>query len=735
MKRKLLVGIIAFFIPLSALKAQFRSDTIYSTTSAKGTNVYQGDWESIRQSYQFSQWFQDAKFGIFIHWGVYSVPAAGTEWYARNMYIEGSHEYKYHLEKYGKHVDIGYKDFIPLFKGDKFNADEWVQLFKDAGARYVVPVAEHHDGFAMYDSKISPWNAAKMGSKKDIISLLQKAVEKEGLNFGLSTHRAENAWFYSEGMKLPSDVQDQNITLYGERLERNQVNARFMDNFMAHTCELVEHFKPQLIWFDWTVNSKNIMPYFNKFMAYYYNTAIDWRKEVVVNTKYGYPYDVMVWDVERGKSDVMKKFPWQTDTSVRKKSWSYIANEENKTPQQIVHDLVDIVSKNGNLLLNVGPRADGTITEEQESVLRNIGKWVKVNGEAIYGTRTWARYGEGKEKGASGAFTDSKATSYIVDDIRFTAKGNTLYATALGWKKGEILITSLSASGTRNLKIRSVAMLGCVEKISWEQKSEGLVIRLPEMKPCEYAYCFKIELDGIVFGETFTETDESSKLQISEYMYLHAQKPEILKTIVKSDSKGLHEEYFELTPSVRNEYTYTLENVPNGLRNIILQTDHFKTKVYTGLFPFVDFVRGWKFHRGDDMAWLKPGVNEKEWEFVDKLPQNWETHSGYDSARVYGWYRKTILIPSEWKKYKLYLPLGVIDDAGEVFLNETIIGTIGEFPLVYKPAKDMLLEVELPQSAIKYNKENVISIRIYDDRGDGGIVRGPIGPMKLIIKK
>ena len=729
--RKITLSILLCLLPVFALYAQFRGESIHSTASEQGTNIFEGNWESIRQSYQFPKWFQDAKFGIFIHWGVYSIPAAGTEWYARNMYIKGSYEYNFHIKKFGNHEEVGYKDFIPMFKGEKFDADEWVKLFKESGAKYVVPVAEHHDGFAMYDSKVNPWNAAKMGPKKDIVGLLQKAVEKEGLIFGLSTHRAENSWFYGEGMKFPSDVQDMNITLYGERLERNQVNARFMDNFMAHTRELVNRFKPQLIWFDWTVNSDGIMPYFNNFMAYYYNTAKDWGKEVVVNTKYGYPNDVMVWDVERGKSDLMKRYPWQTDTSIGKKSWSYIPDEENKTPEQIVHDLVDIVSKNGNLLLNVGPRADGTITEEQQSVLRNIGKWLKVNGEAIYETRTWARYGEGAEKGIYGAFTDSNATPYTADDIRFTTRGNVLYATSLGWKEGSILISSLSASKTKNLKVHRVSMLGSNEEIKWKQKANGLEIQFPKEKPCEYAYSFKIELSGIAFGETHTEINDNQEFEVSEYIYLHGEQSQKIKATVKSDAKRLYSEMFELTPGMRNEFVYTLKNVPNGLRTISLQTDSYKTNVYTGLFPVLDFVKGWKFHRGDNMQWRQLDIPNDGWESVAKLPQNWETHSGYDAPRVYGWYRKVVTIPSEWKKHKLVLNVGLIDDAGEVYLNDTRIGKIGEFPPSYKSAGKKQLEVEFPANAIKYDQENVITLRIYDDRGDGGVVRGPIGPIRV----
>lgn len=704
---------------------------IDSVASSKGTDVFQDNWESIRQSYEFPEWFQDAKFGIFIHWGIYSVPAFGTEWYARNMYMQNSPEYDYHLKKYGNHKDFGYKDFIPMFTAEKFSADEWVKLFKESGAKYVVPVAEHHDGFAMYDSELNLWNAMKMGPKRDILGLLRAAVKKEGLIFGLSTHRAENAWFYGEGMKFPSDVQDSTNTLYGERLERNQVNERFMREYLEHTYELIQKYQPELMWFDWTVNSPGVMPYFNKFMAYYYNTALDWGKEVVVNTKYGYPKDVMVWDVERGKSDEMKRYPWQTDTSIGKKSWSYVEDEENKTPEQVVHDLVDIVSKNGNLLLNVGPRVDGTITEEQQAVLTGIGKWLKINGEGIYGTRTWARYGEGSVKGTSGAFSDSHATGYTADDIRFTTKGNTLYATSLGWTDGAILLKSLSKEFTDRLNVSNVSMLGSDEKIKWQLKGDGLEIQFPKDNPCEYAYVFKIELEGIVWGNPSYEISMDNQLEVSNFMYLHSGKPSEIDINVLVDDSPFHKSKFALAPSRRNEYTLRLSEVADGQHSVSLRIADYVSPSYQSLFPAINFTDKWKFHRGDDMKWKNAGIDDKDWEVADKLPQNWETHSGYDAPEVYGWYRRVFDIPSAWKNFKLILPLGSMDDAAEVYLNGALIGKSGEFPPNFRTSGNIYFEVELPASAIKYDAENILAIRLYDQYGDGGIVKGPLGPLKV----
>ncbi|MDR2120972.1 MAG: alpha-L-fucosidase [Tannerella sp.] len=486
-----------------------RAADIDSVASAKGTEVFQPDWDNIAAYYSFPEWFMDAKFGIFIHWGVYAVPAFGSEWYPRNMYRQGSKEYNHHVSTYGDHTRFGYKDFIPMFKAEKFDAAEWAALFREAGARYVVPVAEHHDGYAMYDSDLNEWNAVKTGPGKDIIGLLKQAVEHEGLIFGLSTHRAENAWFYNGGTEFPSDAQDTSITLYGRRLLNEQYDGAFAREWLARTRELVDKYEPKLVWFDWTVNHDTLMPFFNKFMAYYYNTSLDWNTPVVVNTKQGYPTHIQVWDVERGKSGKMMKYPWQTDTSVGKKSWSYIDGEENKTPEQIVHDLVDIVSKNGNLLLNIGPRADGTITDEQQAVLLGIGRWLKVNGEAIYGSRCWKKFGEGDTEPTKGSFTDNTATAYTAQDIRFTVKGNDFYATVLNWNEGgSVTVRSLDADAIADAAILNVRMLGSNEEIAWTKTNEGLILHFPKTRPCEYAWTFKITFDKSVGNHIPSEASD-----------------------------------------------------------------------------------------------------------------------------------------------------------------------------------------------------------------------------------
>ncbi len=471
--------------------------------SPEGTAVFQPDSASIAENYTIPDWFRDAKFGIFIHWGVYSVPAFGSEWYPRNMYQKDSEVYKHHIEKYGPHTEFGYKDFIPMFKAEKFNAEEWVSLFEKSGAKYVVPVAEHHDGFSLYESSMNKWNSVAMGPKRNILGELKDATLKHGLHFGLSSHRAENAWFFNGGTEFPSDVQTgEYSSLYGECLEwpggqtmdcpeGAGFNEHSIQRWLENTYELVDIYQPELMWFDWTVGKYPFQPTFYQFMAYYYNSALDWNKEVVVNTKFGYGDNIQVFDIERGKSETARPFPWQTDTSIGKKSWGYIEGEESKSPNQIIDDLVDIVSKNGNLLLNIGPRPDGTITEGQQEVLLQIGEWLKVNGEAIYGTRPWKVASEGAQKGTAGAFTDNEETKYTSQDIRFTAKGDILFATLLEWPEKDVLIKSINLE----VKVAEVELLGNSEKLEWKQSTEGLKVNFPSEKPSEFAHALKITFE------------------------------------------------------------------------------------------------------------------------------------------------------------------------------------------------------------------------------------------------
>jgi len=473
---------------------------------------YRPDWQSLR-TYTAPDWYRDAKFGIFIHWGVYSVPAFGNEWYPRNMYREDTEEYKHHLATYGPPYKFGYKDFIPMFRAERFDPAAWARLFKQAGARYVVPVFEHHDGFAMYDSGLSDWTAVKMGPHRDLWGELAKAVRAEGLHLGASSHRVEHNFFLGVGRDLRSDINDpQNAALYGPAhrwLEAKNgtplsndftfVSHEWTNDWLARSAEIVLKYKPEVIYFDWWIGQPSVREDLTRFAAFYYNASLQNGSGVgVINYKdFAMQEESAVLDVERGQLAGIRPLPWQTDTSISDKSWGYIQNDTFKSPEFIIHQLVDIVSKNGNLLLNIGPRPDGTIPDEVQSVLRAVGSWLKVNGEAIYGTRPWTRFGEGPTQVAAGSFHDTDTQAYSAEDFRFTSHGDVLYAIELAWPSGgktviHALGTGAAAQGRR---VQSVALLGSTPKLSFEQQSDGLHMQLPEPAQGKFAYAFRITFD------------------------------------------------------------------------------------------------------------------------------------------------------------------------------------------------------------------------------------------------
>ncbi len=471
---------------------------------------FRPDWESL-QKYEVPDWYKDAKFGIFIHWGVYAVPAYGNEWYPRNMYNEGTEEFKRHLATYGPQDKFGYKDFIPMFKAEKFDPAAWAKLFKDAGAKYVVPVVEHHDGFAMYDSGLSDWTVAKMGPHRDTAGDLAKAVRAEGLHFGASTHRVEHNFFLGVGRRISSDINDPKFAdFYGPAhnwLEAKgstplandftYVSPQWTADWLARSAEIVEKYHPDIMYFDWWIGQPSVRADLVRFAAYYYNASQQYRGYAgVINFKdYALQEHSAVLDIERGQLSDIRPLYWQTDTSISNKSWGYIKDDTFKSPQFVVHQLVDIVSKNGNLLLNVGPRSDGTIPEEVQKVLLDVGAWLKVNGDAIYGTRPWRIYGEGPTKVTSGAFHDTDTADYKPEDFRFTTKGDVLYAIELAWpSSGEAVIHSLGTTlGAK--KISSVALLGSDAKLEFHQQPDGLHIKVPAQAPGKFAYAFRVTFE------------------------------------------------------------------------------------------------------------------------------------------------------------------------------------------------------------------------------------------------
>jgi len=475
---------------------------------------FRATWDSLGH-YRVPQWYRDAKFGIFVHWGVFSVPAFGNEWYSRNMYLQGSPAYKHHLETYGPQSKFGYKDFIPLFTGSRFDADAWVELFQQAGAKYVVPVAEHCDGFPMYASDFTGWNAARMGPRRDVVGEIAAAARRHRLHFGASSHRAEHWWWYNDGTKFDSDMNDPKYAgIYGpaqpttvpadtpgedpdpNHLERwLPPNQQFLDDWLSRSTEIVDKYKPEILYFDWWIGQPAFQPYLQRMAAYYYDRAAEWHTGVVLTYKVqAFPENAAVLDIERGKLDALRLLPWQTDTSVSIKSWGYVDHDTYRTAKSLIGELIDVVSKNGNLLLNVGPKADGTIPDEARTVLLEMGQWLSMNGEAIYGTRPWMVYGEGSTSDANSAVMGSDNKTYTAQDIRFTAKGNTLYAIALGWPDGGTLTIKTLWQGTPYLPhaITQVQLLGSQESVRWEQSANGLVLHLPQAKPNDMAYVFRI---------------------------------------------------------------------------------------------------------------------------------------------------------------------------------------------------------------------------------------------------
>jgi len=458
----------------------------------QGQERFQANWESLKK-YNTPDWFRDAKFGIFIHWGVYSVPAFGSEWYPRNMYQKDTKEFKHHVETYGPQNKFGYKDFIPLFTAEKFNPEQWVTLFKKAGAKYIVPVAEHHDGFAMYKTALSKWNAAEMGPKRDIIRELANEIKKQGLVFGLSSHRIEHWFFMNGGRKFESDILEPGYEdFYGPAREENEtISPEYMNDWLLRNTELVNKYQPQLFWFDWWIEQPALDPYRKSFASYYYNKGIEWNKGVVLNYKNtAYPEGTAVLDLERGKLSSIQPLAWQTDDAIGNKSWGFASGNTFKDAQYVITNLIDIVSKNGNLLLNVGPRSDGTITDEETATLLGTGKWLDINGEAIYGTRPWKIFGEGPTESASGSFADQKKP-FTAEDIRFTVKKDILYAIALGLPKTNTMIKALGLKAG-NGKIKNIELVGMNEKINWIQQDNALIIKASENYPSANAVVYKI---------------------------------------------------------------------------------------------------------------------------------------------------------------------------------------------------------------------------------------------------
>jgi len=457
-------------------------------TQGVAAGPYQADWKSLAAHQEAPDWFRDAKIGIYFHWGVYAVPAYGNEWYAQRMHLKTGRNsyYEHHVKTYGEPDQFPYHRFIPKFRAEKFNAAEWADLFVQAGARFAGPVCEHHDGYSMWASKLTPWNAGDTGPKRDIVGELEKAIRARGLKFVTTFHHERTRTWYPRVEGWPTTTGDPQLQL----LYMNVDETLFNKIFQAKLGEVIDRYQPDLIWFDGQMQLIP-EPYHLQFLAYYFNQARRWGREVMVTTKkLQYPQEVSVLDFEKGRANALTPYPWLNDDTISTGSWCYTADLAIKPAVQVLHDFIDAVSKNGHLLLNISPMADGTIPQNQRDCLLALGAWLKANGAAIYGTRPWLEYGEGPTVLAkSGSFTGSVA--YGPRDIRYTRSkdGRTIYAIALGWPQEGLQPTILQiddATGGR------VELLGHPGALRYQVRGKRLRVEVPARPVGDYAYVFKL---------------------------------------------------------------------------------------------------------------------------------------------------------------------------------------------------------------------------------------------------
>jgi alpha-L-fucosidase len=464
--------------------------TVAALSAPAVEGPYQPEWESLK-AHRNPEWFRDAKLGIYTHWGPVTL---GTEdaphdcqWYGMDMYKPDSKSFQWHKEKFGDQKTYGYKDVIPLFTAPKFDAEKWADLFVKAGAKFAGPVAVHHDNYALWDSAVTPWNSVKTGPKRDITGELANAFKARGLKFVPTFHHGF-AWRYFEPAFAFDAADGKDFLLYTEPHEpKAPPSKRFQEQWLAMVMEVVEKYEPDMIWFDFELYHVIQPEYQKRMFADYYNWAVAKGKESAVAHKFRQIHEhTGILDFERGREDKLVPYPWLTDTSLG--PWFNSKAERYRSPENLIHVFADIVSKNGCMLLNVGPNADGSIPDRAEKLLSELGGWLQVNGEAIYGTRPWKVYGEGPTKSKGGGFSENKDPDFHADDIRFTTKGDTLYAISLGLPDKDLMLRSLGKSAG---SVRSVEVLGA-GAAQWSQDDDGLTLKPMAKWPCKHAVIFKI---------------------------------------------------------------------------------------------------------------------------------------------------------------------------------------------------------------------------------------------------
>jgi alpha-L-fucosidase len=485
--------------------------TVFDIRPAQADTIaYTPAWASVDQHTPAPEWFQDAKFGIYFHWGAFSVPAYSSEWYPRNMYISGSDANTHHIATYGDPSVWPYNNFIDggtdlagnhvqfapklTSAGGNFDPVAWAQLFKAAGARFAGPVAEHHDGFSMWDSKVNEWNSVGKGPRLNLLKLFHDAIRGQGLKLLVAMHHAYHFNGYYD--HVPAQTTASLQKLYGQ-LGTTAENQLWYDKLK----EVLDEFQPDILWEDFDLNKVDETQRLN-FLSYYYNQAETWGADVVATYKDGYDSKGEVYDYERGGPGDLTTPYWLTDDAISSSSWSYTVGIGYYTLQQMLHSLIDRVSKSGNMLLNISPMADGTIPQAQKDVLLGLGDYLTRFGESIYATRAWTAYGEGPTKMGGGTFTTPRAGT--AQDIRFTRNkaGTALYATVLGWPGSSLNITTLTSSRIDLSSLSTVQLLGntagsYTTLTGHTQSSTGLAVTLPSTAPfTALAYVLKLTFSG-----------------------------------------------------------------------------------------------------------------------------------------------------------------------------------------------------------------------------------------------
>jgi alpha-L-fucosidase len=453
-----------------------------------------------------------------MHWGIYSVPAHASEWYVRYMYGGNKDVMQWHTEHYGPPTKFGYKDFLPMYTAAKWDPDAWAQLFKKAGAKYVLAPGEHHDGFSNWDSAINPYNAVNYGPHRDLDGDLIKAVRKIGLKTGISDHSFFH-FVFIPALAGSDEYDPKWAAFYNVADKSNAARTKFMHDWVAKRIETIDKYQPDMLWFDMNTDH-NTDPLKTQVSAYYFNRARQWGRQVGISAKGAAWVSGQIMDYEReGRAPMeLVDWIWQPDDPITDK-FGYVTEQKPYKPDQFVWKIVENSSKNGNLLLNISPRADGTIPQEQQDVLLAIGKWLEVNGEAIYSTRPWTKYGEGPvADAAAAAMVKIRAAGnfagrtngqnmggtgvsgggisrngYTPADIRFTTHGNTLYATVMSWPgDAPVTIASLAKGATVQGNVKKVELLGHAGPLKFTQDADGLKVIFPTEKPCDFVYALKI---------------------------------------------------------------------------------------------------------------------------------------------------------------------------------------------------------------------------------------------------